>query len=146
MRTARLKPSALNAANVPRRSPSSVAGVSFPKADSLFDRPMGRTEYEVALRPIDFKEYKWSYWTFEDGHLIHPHTGLALDATPTKGVLLEDGLQSSLFVREKSMSLYQFWSLTASAPTVSRSRVPKSAFDSCTSVNRSMPRASKRPP
>ncbi|EIE89124.1 hypothetical protein RO3G_13835 [Rhizopus delemar RA 99-880] len=74
----------------------------------------GRTEYEVALRPMNFKEYKWSYWTFEDGHLIHPHTGLALDATPTKGVLLEDGLQSSLFVREKSMSLYQFWSLTAS--------------------------------
>ncbi|KAG1142291.1 hypothetical protein G6F36_015579 [Rhizopus arrhizus] len=29
----------------------------------------GRTEYEVALRPMNFKEYKWSYWTFEDGCL-----------------------------------------------------------------------------
>ncbi|KAI8376915.1 hypothetical protein BD560DRAFT_445435 [Blakeslea trispora] len=73
----------------------------------------GSTEHEVLLRPINFKRYKWQFWTYENGYLINAQTGLALDATIVKGVLLEDGLRNPLFVREKSMSDHQFWSLTA---------------------------------
>ncbi|KAG0997133.1 hypothetical protein G6F28_003187 [Rhizopus arrhizus] len=81
----------------------------------------GRTEYEVTLRPIDFKEYKWHFWTYQEGHLINSQTGLALDATPVKGVLLEEGLRTPLYVREKSMSPNQFWSLSADGEIYLRS-------------------------
>ncbi|RCI07331.1 hypothetical protein CU098_005261 [Rhizopus stolonifer] len=81
----------------------------------------GSTEYEVTLRPINFKEYKWHFWTYEDGHLINAQTGLALDATTIKGVLIEDGLRTPLFVREKSMSEFQFWSLTVNGEIYLRS-------------------------
>ncbi|CEG67486.1 hypothetical protein RMATCC62417_03911 [Rhizopus microsporus] len=73
----------------------------------------GLTEYEVTLRPVNFKEYQWHFWFYQDGHLINAQTGLALDATPVKGVLIEGGLRTPLYVREKNMSQYQFWSLTA---------------------------------
>ncbi|KAI9277828.1 hypothetical protein BY458DRAFT_585168 [Sporodiniella umbellata] len=73
----------------------------------------GRDEYAVSMRPIDYKQYKWHFWTYQEGRLINAQTGLALDASPLKGILVEDGLQSSLFVRQKSESTHQFWALTA---------------------------------
>ncbi|KAI8351202.1 hypothetical protein EDC96DRAFT_292308 [Choanephora cucurbitarum] len=79
------------------------------------------TEHEVTLRPINFKKYKWHFWTYENGYLINAQTGLALDATVVKGVLTEEGLRNPLFVREKSMSEYQFWSLTANGEIYLRS-------------------------
>lgn len=81
----------------------------------------GRTEYEVALRPINFQEYQWHFWVYQEGHLINAQTGLALDATLTKGVLVEDGLRNPLFVRDKSMTENQFWSLTADGEIFLRS-------------------------
>lgn len=81
----------------------------------------GRTEFEVTLRPINFKEYKWHFWFYKDGHLINAQTGLALDASPAKGLLVEDGLRTPLFVRDQSMSENQFWSLTADGEIYLRS-------------------------
>lgn len=81
----------------------------------------GRTEYEVTLRPINFKEHQWHFWSYQEGHLIHAQTGLALDASAVKGLLVEDGLRTPLFVREKSMSENQFWSLTADGEIFLRS-------------------------
>lgn len=81
----------------------------------------GRTEYEVTLRPINFKEHQWHFWSYQEGHLINVQTGLALDASTTKGLLVEDGLRTPLFVRDKSMSETQFWSLTAEGEIFLRS-------------------------
>lgn len=81
----------------------------------------GRTEYEVTLRPINFKEYQWHFWFYKEGHLINAQTGLALDASATKGLLVEDGLRTPLFVRDQSMSESQFWSLTADGEIYLRS-------------------------
>ncbi|CEP07259.1 hypothetical protein [Parasitella parasitica] len=78
-------------------------------------------EHEVTLRPINFKEYQWHFWAYQEGHLINLQTGLALDARTTKGLLVEDGLRNPLFVREKSMSETQFWSLTAEGEIFLRS-------------------------
>ncbi|KAI8997486.1 hypothetical protein BDB01DRAFT_735435 [Pilobolus umbonatus] len=72
----------------------------------------GSSEYEVTFRPVDFKEYQWSFWFYKDGHLINSQTGYALDYEGAKGLLIENGLRSPLFVREKSMSESQFWSLS----------------------------------
>ncbi|KAG1085608.1 hypothetical protein G6F42_021329 [Rhizopus arrhizus] len=81
----------------------------------------GRTEHEVTLRPINFKEYQWHFWSYQEGHLINAQTGLALDASAVKGLLVEDGLRTPLFVRDKSMSETQFWSLTAEGEIFLRS-------------------------
>ncbi|KAI7893920.1 uncharacterized protein EV154DRAFT_125918 [Mucor mucedo] len=72
----------------------------------------GRTEFEVTLRPINFKEYQWHFWFYKEGHLINAQTGLALSASAVKGLLVEDGLRTPLFVRDMSMSESQFWSLS----------------------------------
>ncbi|KAI8644598.1 hypothetical protein BD408DRAFT_441591 [Parasitella parasitica] len=81
----------------------------------------GGVEHEVTLRPINFKEYQWHFWAYQEGHLINLQTGFALDARTTKGLLVEDGLRNPLFVREKSMSETQFWSLTAEGEIFLRS-------------------------
>ena len=81
----------------------------------------GRTEFEVTLRPINFKEYQWHFWFYKEGHLINAQTGLALDASVSKGLLVEDGLRTPLFVREQSMSENQFWSMTAEGEIYLRS-------------------------
>lgn len=81
----------------------------------------GRTEFEVTLRPINFKEYQWHFWFYKEGHLINAQTGLALDASATKGILVEDGLRTPLFVRDVSMSENQFWSLTVDSEIYLRS-------------------------
>ncbi|KAI8393507.1 uncharacterized protein BYT42DRAFT_507095 [Radiomyces spectabilis] len=73
----------------------------------------GATEYEVVLRALNFKEYKWQFWTFQEGHLINVQTGLALDGQIVKGQLIEDGLRCQLYVREKSAAESQYWALTA---------------------------------
>lgn len=70
-------------------------------------------EYQVILSPMDFSEYQWYLWYYEDGHLLNVQTGLALDATPAKGVLVEEDLCTPLFIREKSMTNNQFWTLAA---------------------------------
>lgn len=69
--------------------------------------------HAVTVRPLNFKEYKWQLWTFEDGHLINAQTGLALDAEAVQGALVEYGLKSQLHVREKSCSESQYWALSA---------------------------------
>ncbi|MBM6386788.1 MAG: ricin-type beta-trefoil lectin domain protein [Paenibacillus sp.] len=81
----------------------------------------GRPEFEVTLRPINFKEYQWHFWFYQEGHLINAQTGLALDASVVKGLLVEDGLRTPLFVRDKSMTENQFWSLTVDGEVYLRS-------------------------
>ncbi|KAF7721215.1 hypothetical protein EC973_005100, partial [Apophysomyces ossiformis] len=73
----------------------------------------GHDEYEVTLRALNFKEYKWQFWTFEEGHLINKQTGLALDAEIVKDLLVEDGLKTQLYVRQRSVSETQYWALSA---------------------------------
>lgn len=81
----------------------------------------GRPEFEVTLRPINFKEYQWHFWFYQEGHIINAQTGLALDASVVQGLLIEDGLRTPLFVRDKSMSENQFWSLTVDGEIYLRS-------------------------
>ncbi|KAI7870383.1 hypothetical protein BDF14DRAFT_87604 [Spinellus fusiger] len=83
----------------------------------------GETAYEVALHPVNFKEYKYFLWTYKDGHLINVQTGLALDSQQVKGQLLEDGLKSLLYVRAQSESENQYWSLTVDGEIHQRSDI-----------------------
>lgn len=69
-------------------------------------------EYAVTVRPMNFKEHKWQYWSYEDGHIVNVQTGLALDAEAVSGVLVEYGLKSQLHVREATESESQFWALS----------------------------------
>lgn len=74
-------------------------------------KPTGENEYAVVARPMNFKEYKWQLWSYDEGHLINVQTGLALDAYAAAGVLVEHGLKLQLFVRERSESDTQYWAL-----------------------------------
>lgn len=68
-------------------------------------------EYPVTVRALNFKEYKWQLWRYEEGHLINVQTGLALDSATLREVLLEYGLKTQLFVRAVSEAESQYWSL-----------------------------------
>lgn len=81
----------------------------------------GRAEFEVTLRPINLKEYQWQLWCYKEGHLFNDRTGFALSASAVKGLLVEDGLRTPLFVREMSMSENQFWSLSVDGEIYLRS-------------------------
>ncbi|KAL0083561.1 hypothetical protein J3Q64DRAFT_1641628, partial [Phycomyces blakesleeanus] len=73
----------------------------------------GGAEYTVSLQAINFKAYKWQFWTYQDGHLINVQTGLALDSRSVKDAMVESGLRSQLRVREVSSAETQFWGLSA---------------------------------
>ncbi|KAI9261552.1 hypothetical protein BDA99DRAFT_560413 [Phascolomyces articulosus] len=67
--------------------------------------------YAITARPLNYKEYKWQMWTYEEGHLINTQTGLALDSAAVTGGITEYGLKSRLYVKTRSESETQYWSL-----------------------------------
>ncbi|KAI8362668.1 hypothetical protein EDC96DRAFT_444829, partial [Choanephora cucurbitarum] len=66
--------------------------------------------YQVVIRSLNFKEYKWQLWTFKDGHLINEQTGLVLDAQPSEDTVIEDE-QPQVYLKPKALNVGQFWDL-----------------------------------
>ncbi|RCI06379.1 hypothetical protein CU098_001837, partial [Rhizopus stolonifer] len=74
------------------------------------ERDEKTSEYRLVLRTLNFKQYKLQYWTYQDGYLINEETGLVLDAQASEDVSVE-GVQTQVYLKEKSSNEGQFWDL-----------------------------------